>query len=178
MQEASHLAAIIVSSSFPPRVAVYSVGNPGSLSLLGQETIIRMPARALARHQPVYPKRASCESIILRNRCRSRAITHFRKFGWLPEQVGRTAVLARGPTAVSGWPGRSKPPLAPACPGRGPTRPDWPAWRPQTDDSAPKPSREFPAPASRAARPWRIVPARGKWRPDCAEPWPSVGVRG
>src|ERR1035438_4608651 len=96
MQEASHLAAIIVSCSFPPRLAVYSAGNPGSLSLLGQATIIRMPARALARHKPVYPKRSSFESIILRNRCRNRAITHFRKFAWLPEQVVRTAVLAPG----------------------------------------------------------------------------------
>jgi fumarylacetoacetase len=47
----------------------------------------------------------------------------------------------------------------------------------ETDDSDPEPPREWPAPDSRAAAPWRIVPARGRWRPDPVEPSPIADGR-
>src|ERR1035438_5112697 len=51
-----------------------------------------------------------------------------------------------------------------AFPVRGAFRLDWPVSPTQRDELAPERSGEWPMPASRAARPCRIVTGRGKWR--------------
>src|ERR1019366_2706056 len=121
--------------------------------------------RLLEMSRRDWESRAGCEPAPPRL---SRYSARLSRSHQIHARVVRTAVLAQRLVAVSAWR---------AFPVRGPARPDWPTWRPQTDDPLPESPREWPAPAGRAARPWRIVPARGRSQPDRAEPWPSADAR-